>query len=142
MFRTRLISGIVLVIIALAVIITGGNVLLGTMAVISLIGMYELYRVFGIEKSLAGFVGYIACLVYYGDLLWKFLPEHMILPIVFLIIMLGVYVLTYPKYKADQIMAGFFGLFYVAIMLSFLYQTRMLERDSGNSAFKATRLSP
>ena len=113
MFRTRLISGIVLVIIALAVIITGGNVLLGTMAVISLIGMYELYRVFGIEKSLAGFVGYIACLVYYGDLLWKFLPEHMILPIVFLIIMLGVYVLTYPKYKADQIMAGFFGLFYM-----------------------------
>ncbi|MCR5355145.1 MAG: phosphatidate cytidylyltransferase [Lachnospiraceae bacterium] len=130
MFRTRLISGIVLVIIALAVIITGGNVLLGTMAVISLIGMYELYRVFGIEKSLAGFVGYIACLVYYGDLLWKFLPEHMILPIVFLIIMLGVYVFTYPKYKADQIMAGFFGLFYVAIMLSFLYQTRMLERGA------------
>lgn len=46
MFKTRLISGIVLVAIALVVIITGGNVLLSVMGIISLIGMFELYRVF------------------------------------------------------------------------------------------------
>ena len=48
MFKTRLISGICLVIIAVALIVTGGNVLLAALAAISLIGMFELYRVVGI----------------------------------------------------------------------------------------------
>ena len=52
MFKTRLISGIVLVALALLLIITGGNVLLGALCVISLIGMFELYRIFKIEKEL------------------------------------------------------------------------------------------
>ena len=130
MFKTRLISGIVLVAIALVVIITGGNVLLATMAIVSLIGMFELYRVFKVEKSLPAFVGYGAAIVYYLDLLWGFLPDKMIIPIVYLIVLLAVYVFSYPKFKADQIMAIFFGLFYVAMMLSFLYQTRMLERGA------------
>ena len=53
MFKTRLLSGIVLVALALFLIITGGNVLLGSLLVISLIGMFELYRIFHIEKSMA-----------------------------------------------------------------------------------------
>ena len=57
MFKTRLISGIVLVALALLLIITGGNVLLGALCVISLIGMFELYRIFKIEKEPAGVAG-------------------------------------------------------------------------------------
>ncbi len=57
MFKTRLISGICLVIIAVALIVTGGNVLLAALAIISLIGMFELYRVVGIEKSALGAAG-------------------------------------------------------------------------------------
>lgn len=64
MFKTRLISGIVLVAIALVVIITGGNVLLSVMGIISLIGMFELYRVFQMEKSLAAVVGYLAAIAF------------------------------------------------------------------------------
>lgn len=64
MFKTRLISGIVLVAIALVVIITGGNVLLSVMGIISLIGMFELYRVFQMEKSLAAVVGYLQPLLF------------------------------------------------------------------------------
>ena len=37
------------------------------------------------------------------------------------------YVISYPKYNTQQIMAAFFGIFYVPVMLSFIYQTRMLE---------------
>ena len=51
MFKTRLLSGIVLVILALVLIITGKEVLLFSTLAISCIGMYELYRVFKIEKS-------------------------------------------------------------------------------------------
>ena len=52
MFKTRLLSGIVLVILALVFIITGNDLLLAVTGIISLIGLYELYRVFKIEKSL------------------------------------------------------------------------------------------
>lgn len=43
MFKTRLLSGIVLVIAALVLIITGGDVLLVSTLLISWIGMFELY---------------------------------------------------------------------------------------------------
>lgn len=51
MFKTRLLSGIVLVILALVFIITGNDLLLAVTGIISLIGLYELYRVFKIEKA-------------------------------------------------------------------------------------------
>ena len=56
MFRTRLISGIILVILAVIVVSTGGALLYGVTAVISLVGMFELYRVMGIEKKSLGLV--------------------------------------------------------------------------------------
>ena len=46
MFKTRLLSGIVLVAAALVLIITGGDVLLFSTLLISYIGMFELYRIF------------------------------------------------------------------------------------------------
>jgi phosphatidate cytidylyltransferase len=35
------------------------------------------------------------------------------------------YVFTYPKYKTDQIAVAFFGIVYVAVMLSYIYSVRM-----------------
>ena len=99
MFKTRLLSGIVLVALALFLIITGGNVLLGSLLVISLIGMFELYRIFHIEKSMAGIAGYVAAIVFYADLLLDLIPDMMMLVLGFLIVLMFVYVLTYPKYK-------------------------------------------
>ena len=51
MFKQRLISGVILVILALIFIIHGGYLLLAVLGIISLIGMYEFYRVFKIEKT-------------------------------------------------------------------------------------------
>lgn len=127
MFKTRLLSGIVLVLLALIFLTAGGPVLLVGMGIVSLIGMFELYRVFGVEKSLPGIVGYAAAVCHYlylyfiGDVM-----SPMVLVMAFLILLLAVYVFTYPKYRADQIMAVFFGLFYVAVMLSYIYQTRCI----------------
>ena len=45
MFKTRLLSGIVLVILALFLIISGHEILLFATLAISCIGMFELYRV-------------------------------------------------------------------------------------------------
>ena len=126
MFKTRLASGVVLVILALIFLIAGGPVLLAVTTVISLIGMFELYRVFHIEKSLPGMVGYLALVIFDLNLAFGFLWEPMILYMGFLILLLAVYVFSYPKFRADQIMAAFFAFFYVGVMLSFIYQTRML----------------
>ena len=48
--------------------ITGGQLLLfGVLLVlISLIGMWELYKVFGIEKKPPGIAGYLFAALYYG----------------------------------------------------------------------------
>ena len=46
--------------------------------------------------------------------------------IVSMILILFVYVFGYPKYRAEQVMAAFFGVVYVAVMLSFIYLTRNL----------------
>ena len=126
MFKTRLISGIVLVAAALVLIITGGNVLFLATLLISYIGMFELYRIFHIEKELPGIVSYLAATVYYLSLKFDFLPDLMAWVLGFLILLMFVYVFTYPKYRTEQIFAAFFGVFYVAVMLSFVYQTRML----------------
>ena len=49
MFKTRLLSGIVLVIILIATVGTGGGLLFGFLALISLIGLSELYKVVDIR---------------------------------------------------------------------------------------------
>ena len=47
----RTLSGILLVIIAIITLITGGDILFFTIAAISLIGMTELYHVLDIQKQ-------------------------------------------------------------------------------------------
>lgn len=126
MFKTRLISGIVLVALALVCIITGNTLLLAVSGLISLIGLFELYRVFGIEKSCAGGIGYLAVILYYCNLQFSFIPDIIMFVIGLLVLLMAVYVFSYPKYDTQQILAAFFGVFYVAVMLSFIYQTRML----------------
>ena len=50
MFKTRLISGILLVIAALLTIISGNYVLFVTLLCVSLLGMQELYKAMGVHK--------------------------------------------------------------------------------------------
>lgn len=126
MFKTRLLSGAVLIVLALLFIITGGYVLLTVMGILSLIGMYELYRVFGVEKN-AGIAGYAAAVLYYLNLAFGFLPDTMALIMGFLILCMCLFVFGYPRFHANQIIAVFFGFFYVAVMLSCIYLTRSLS---------------
>lgn len=126
MFKTRLLSGIVLVIIALITISSGGFLLWGTLYLISLIGLYELYRVMKIEKGILGIVGYLLATMYYLSLLLKWNMDPMMFVIAALVLVMTVYVCFFPKYGTEQVMTAFFGVFYVAVMLSYIYRTRIL----------------
>lgn len=130
MFKTRLLSGILLVIIALATIISGGDVLFATLLLISFIGMTEIYRVLEISGTLLGGAGYIAAAAYYLLLRMDRTELIVMLAIAFLIVLMMIYVFTYPKYRSEQVMLAFFGLFYVAFMLSYVYQIRMLPQGA------------
>ncbi len=125
MFVTRLISGIILLIVTIILVVTGGDVLFLALALISLIGMSELYKIVKVEKSLIGIAGYAVILLYYGAM--RLYPEYMLESLLIgMMIIMAVYVFTFPAYKADQTMLVYFGIMYVGVMLSCVYRTRML----------------
>lgn len=124
MFVTRTISGAVLLAITLSAIIASGPLLYLFMLIISLVGMYELYRVFKIEKKPSAVVGYLTAVgidsvILAGKSSWVVLA----LTLGFLVIM-TLFVITYPKYDVNEIAEASFGIIYVALMFSYIFQTR------------------
>lgn len=127
MFKIRLISGIILLAIAITVVVLGDNVLFGTLLAISLIGMTELYKILKVEKKVPGIIGYVAAVIYYALIYFNRLQYLMLLFISFLLLLMVIYVIAYPKYRIEQVLIVFFGLFYVAVMLSYVYRVRIIE---------------
>lgn len=129
MFITRLLSGIVLVLAALVTIISGGYVLFSTVLALSLIGMFELYRVLKVQEkeiTMLAAIGYIGAISYYFLLLFDLEAYIMIDFIFILVALMFAYVFTYPKIHSEQVMAALFGVAYVAVMLSYIYRARNL----------------
>jgi len=132
-FLTRLVSGVILVLIALMSITAGGWVLYLVSLVLSLIGTFELYRALGIHKKegrsvdLLELIGYISVVLYYLSLIYMWGSYQLFIILCALVMLMFVYVFSYPKYNARQIMEAYFGVIYVGVMLSYVYQTRSLE---------------
>lgn len=131
MFWTRLASGIVMVIVALLVMSLGGIPLVLTLLAISLIAYRELTKALQCatnEKKLnamevvglLGVCAYYAALYFSGDALLLL----MCVVVVFMAEMF-LYVMTFPKYQATQVVAAVFAFLYAPMMLSFVYATRM-----------------
>ncbi len=137
MFKTRLISGIVLVALAVGTVLLGGPVLLITVAFLTFVGMWELYSAVGLtgaalaEKKGIGKMNLLLGAAYVGALSYEltlfFLPErYLLVSVIFtMLLLLAVYVFTYPKFHADQVMDAFFGMAYLALPLGCLYLVRM-----------------
>lgn len=129
MFKTRLLSGILLVAAALLTIISGGYVLFFTLLCVSLIGMQELYRAMKVREdsfNTLEIVGYLSAVLFYTAAFIDFERYGTMAVLIALVLLMFVYVFSYPKYRAEQVMAAFFGVIYVAVMLSFIYLTRNL----------------
>ncbi len=136
-FFTRLASGIVLLAIIILGGILGGWFLFGLTLLISVIGYLEFARVFQIHRNILGVSGIMVSIAYIclaktggseeiGTLGMLVLMEAgPLLLITYLLFLFGIYVFTFPKYRTEQIMAAFFGVFYVPVMLSFIYIVRM-----------------
>ena len=130
-FVTRTLSGIVLVAVMLATIIPGGNILFVANMLISLVGVYELYKVLGLEKKIPGVTGYVAVVAYYA-LIYFGKNEYIItLFVVFLICLLAQYVFMFPEYKTEQISNAIMCMLYAGVLLSYIY----LVREESNGAY-------
>jgi len=120
--------------------ILGGYVLFSVIVLITMIGLMELLRVVKINKSGLGAVVYIFALLYFLYLLLTELLKYnepwlnsigtVFFPFfsaLFLVFILAVYVLNFPKYNSEQITLSFFAFFYVAVTLSYIFKVRNME---------------
>lgn len=132
MFVTRLVSSIVIVILALGFTIAGGYPLALVLCVVSAIGLFEFYRATGVHKpgekvNALEVVGFLGLMAYYVFLMSPIAGQFLLLTLISnLIVLMFVYVFSYPKHTAAEVMAAFFGIVYVPVMLSFIYLTRSL----------------
>ncbi len=137
MFLKRLLSSIVLVILALLFLITGGLPLLLQLLLLSLVSYRELMaacHLAGGEKdgkktlcSSPEILGYCGIAAYYAVMF--LVPEKAYLLVtVFLVLsaFMALFVAAYPKYGIREIMMSVFCLFYAPLMMSFIYLTREL----------------
>ena len=130
MFWTRLISGIVLIILAVITLWFGGYVTGVVTMLLSLIGVFELMRVYKVEQKIPGIIAYIWTVLYYVVLMMGLKDFIMPVLVTYMLVVLAVYVFTFPKYHDKEIMATFFSFYYVSVMLSYVYQLRIME-DGG-----------
>lgn len=138
-FWVRFGSSTVLMIITILSMVFGGYVLFGVLFAITLIGLFELYRVVGVQKSATGIVGYLAAAALYFSVMECTQELGIItgcnlvggtLPViigVLTVLLLAVYVLAFPKFNSEQITMVFFGFFYVALTISYIYRLRISD---------------
>lgn len=126
--KTRVISGAVLVVIAAIVLYAGGYVTGITTLLLSLGGMLELLRVYDLHKKLPGYIAYISAVVYYAFIAFDMTEYIMPIIIAFVLLELACYVISFPKYKDADIEATILAFIYVTVMLSYVYQIRLMKQ--------------
>lgn len=143
--KQRIISGAVIALVIVGFGLIGGIPLAALIMVCSMIGYQELARAAGILDSservnlLTG-LALGAAVIYYTGLMalqsrWGAQPDQLVFASDFftMIIIVGAFisqmtafVLTFPKYRSEQVMASFFSFMYAPVLLSFVYRSRTL----------------
>lgn len=135
MFVERLISGIILVALAILSITWGGNTFFGmkglfllvVVGALALRGLYELYRVLKLEKTPLACIVYLATIIYEFMLLCKKENYIEVYILSILLVLCITYVVVYPKYIFAHIAMVFMGFVYVTMTISCLYQVRVMN---------------
>jgi len=126
MFKTRLLSSIVILVVMLFLVISGGNILLAASAFLSIVAMMEFMRMVKLHKTVLAVPGYLSVVLLYVLLFTNAMDKLIPLAVFYLLTLMAVYVFTFPKYKAEQIVAAFFSFFYTGFLLSYVYLVREL----------------
>ncbi|WP_026510785.1 phosphatidate cytidylyltransferase [Butyrivibrio sp. LC3010] len=129
--KTRVISGAVLVVLLVLTLISGGYVTAGVLLFVSIVGYRELASALAVKAAdektnLPEIIGLLAVCIHYILLIIKGADMA-----IFLAVIMGlfvaesiVFVFSYPKYKANQMIGSVFSFIYAPMMLSFIYLLR------------------
>ena len=129
--KTRIISGAIIIAYAVFAIICGGLVAFLSCLAISLVSAGELYRAVKVRPKdkyfgLMDTAAYIMIAVYYVCILAFDSRFRLMSILAAFIVIMAVYVFTFPKYKSRHAFAAFTGVIYTGVMFSCVYLTRML----------------
>lgn len=136
MFKERFISGTILALLAIAALTIGGPALAIILCIISVIGFYELAKATGVHDvdkklNVAEELGIVCIAIYYLVTYFEGTETHVLLVVVFsMVAFMAMYVITFPRFHINQIMALYFSFMYAPVMLSFIYMTRQLEHGN------------
>lgn len=133
MFRTRLISGIVLLAVIISTGLFGGPVFALLLTAVALIGLYEFNRMIGMEKTVFSVAGSVMALALFASCYFGYSGLGSAITVLSLIVFMTIYVVTYPKYESGQVFAVATGWMYVVVLISCLLRIRLLE--GGLTAF-------
>lgn len=133
MFKTRLLSGIVLIIIALVTMGLGGPVLAAILLAISLIAYRELTKALSVSGdkgfNLLEIIGFMGIVAYYAAVYFSGTEVLLLMCIVAVFMAeMFVYVAVFPRFNATQVVGAIFSFLYAPVMLSFVYLTRMVPQ--------------
>lgn len=126
MFWKRLISGAVLLVVIIAAFFAGSTVMFVLSALLSMIGLYEVYKVHKMEKEVLGMAGYAAGLIYILCSWFAFEQWAILALVTGFLILMCVYVFSFPKYKASDVAYVVFGVVYVPVLMMYMYQIRSM----------------
>ncbi len=138
MFVTRLISGAILLALTAVFLYFGGIPLLAVLALISVVGFLELTKAVGIagkggKINCLEVVGIIGTVCIYACQIAAMVQREAVdvvyligITVFTVIALLAVYVITFPKYNATQVVETVFAFMYVPVMLAFIGMTRAI----------------
>jgi len=129
---TRCISGAVLAIIAVVAMFVGGPLLAVLLLLTSMVAYRELTKALQVNNSEKGYngveiIGTVGILLYYLTVYFGDDTLRLMCIVGVFMAEMFLYVIRFPKYQAEQVVAGVFAFLYAPVMLSFIYLTRSSE---------------
>ncbi|HAK57958.1 MAG TPA: phosphatidate cytidylyltransferase [Lachnospiraceae bacterium] len=126
MFGTRLISGIVLIVALIAIFVFGDPYVTIAFGLLSVCAVYELMRVLKLDKHIYCAMAMTATVILYVLIWFGLLAWSICLLTVFTILLLIVYVLSYPKIRIEAVCEALFATMYAGGLLSYVVFIRNL----------------
>ena len=115
MFVTRTISGAVLVLVIFSAMIYGGPVWLVLTALLSLIALVELLRVFDLHKSIGAIPAYLMDILLYVFLGFDMREFVVMVIAAYFILLMALYVIMWPKLIVTDITKYLFSFIYAGL---------------------------
>ncbi len=142
--KVRIISGVTFALLMAFVVWLGDAVLAIAWCAVSIIAYIEMANATNVSAidakgkrklNLIETISIVGIVIYYVMIYVTRNPLYEMMTMVFLLILtMVVYVFSFPKYKAEQIMHSFFAFIYGPVMISFSLMTRMMSNGMDDTS--------